>query len=99
MGVPQFSKKDFVLNLMEKKNQLEQNINNFGQVLAVVSDYSSLSVCHRLIDVFFFAHSFCRTITLGCESHWSILMVIHAMTSMSIKFGMLDIRLTRCKMI
>lgn len=37
MGVPQFSKKDFVLNLIEKKNQLEQNINNFGQILAVVS--------------------------------------------------------------
>lgn len=39
MGVPQFSNKDFVLNLIEKKNQLEQNINSFGQVLAVVSSY------------------------------------------------------------
>lgn len=40
MGVPQFSKKDFVLNLIEKKNQIEQNINNFGLVLAVVSLFS-----------------------------------------------------------
>lgn len=39
MGVPQFSKKDFVLNLIEKKNQIEHNINNFGLVLAVVSLY------------------------------------------------------------
>jgi len=35
MGVPQFSKKDFVLNLIDKKNQIEQSINNFGQVLSV----------------------------------------------------------------
>lgn len=55
MGVPQFSKKDFVLNLIEKKNQLEQNINSFGQVLAVVSVLflaTSWHLIHFHIDLF-----------------------------------------------
>lgn len=37
MGVPQFSKKDFVLNLIEQKNKIEKNINNFGSVLTAVN--------------------------------------------------------------
>ncbi|KAG4077141.1 hypothetical protein HA402_016128 [Bradysia odoriphaga] len=47
MGVPQFSKKDFVLNLIEKKNQLEQNINSFGQILAV---NNNIGMRESLID-------------------------------------------------
>lgn len=67
MGVPQFSKKDFVLNLIEKKNQLEQNINNFGQVLAVVSVPSYMTF-NETLSYRSFLQTHCRTITLACES-------------------------------
>lgn len=95
MGVPQFSKKDFVLNLIEKKNQLEQNINSFGQILAVVSSITRTShflVTSTAILIVFSANSSYRTITLVCENLWLMPMVIREMTSMSTKFVTLDIK-------